>query len=415
MLSKRFSSNFYHLILGRSSRNIADSFYFIALSVGLINVYAIEAGQLSLFTLLGLLPNMLAFLYGAPLNRIKNDKRWLVIFQVIQLLIILCMIVGLSQKIDVRVMYGLNVCFSLSTNLLNTLQMKIVPETLNNDEQVINKSIDIQYFTSNVLDIISNFIASILLGLLSYFALFQLSVPFFVAAIYLMLTIKLPKGQDKGKADTDLSEEAEPGKRHLFETFSAFKESRFASFIIMTESILSGGTDLLLTLAPIYLISEGISIKYIGLVLAVHKFSDLVGALLVPQVKLSYRNFFFLDYIVSGILLVLVFLIPVPLIKLILFALDFIIIGISGNMFEKMIYAEYDYSKIGLIYSTNSSLYALFAVIFLIIPQFYTNIKMLGIVINVLTCIVGIYLLVKSFPKKGSQEKELATKNKKNG
>ena len=75
MLSKRFSSNFYHLILGRSSRNIADSFYFIALSVGLINVYAIGAGQLSLFTLLGLLPNMLAFLYGAPLNRIKNDKR----------------------------------------------------------------------------------------------------------------------------------------------------------------------------------------------------------------------------------------------------------------------------------------------------------------------------------------------------
>ncbi|MDW7798369.1 hypothetical protein SCQ32_02700 [Streptococcus canis] len=226
MLSKRFSSNFYHLILGRSSRNIADSFYFIALSIGLINVYAIEAGQLSLFTLLGLLPNMLAFLYGAPLNRIKNDKRWLVIFQVIQLLIILCMIVGLSQKIDVRVMYGLNVCFSLSTNLLNTLQMKIVPETLNNDEQVINKSIDIQYFTSNILDIISNFIASILLGLLSYFALFQLSVPFFVAAIYFMLTIKLPKGQDKGKADTDLSEEAKSGKTHLFETFSAFKESR---------------------------------------------------------------------------------------------------------------------------------------------------------------------------------------------
>ncbi|WP_260663546.1 MFS transporter [Streptococcus dysgalactiae] len=328
---------------------------------------------------------MLAFLYGAPLNRIKNDKRWLVIFQVLQLLIILCTIVGLSQKIDVRVMYGLNVCFSLSTNLLNTLQMKIVPETLNNDEQVINKSIDIQYFTSNVLDIISNFIASILLGLLSYFALFQLSVPFFVAAIYFMLTIKLPKGQDKGKADTDLSEEAKSDKTHLFETLSAFKESRFASFIIMTESILSGGTDLLLTLAPIYLISEGISIKYIGLVLAVHKFSDLVGALLAPQVKLSYRNFFFLDYIVSGILLVLVFLIPVPLIKLILFALAFVIIGISGNMFEKMIYAEYDYSKIGLIYSANSSLYALFAVIFLIIPQFYTNIKMLGIVINVLT------------------------------
>lgn len=41
------TSNFYNLIFSRSSRNIADSFYMIALSVGLLKVYNINAGELS--------------------------------------------------------------------------------------------------------------------------------------------------------------------------------------------------------------------------------------------------------------------------------------------------------------------------------------------------------------------------------
>lgn len=59
-----------------------------------------------------------------------------------------------------------------------------------------------------------------------------------------------------------------------------------------------------------------------------------------------------------------------------------------------MIYSEYRYDTMGLIYSTNSSLYALFAILFLIIPQFYTDIKILGILINGFTLSIGIYLLV---------------------
>ena len=57
--------------------------------------------------------------------------------------------------------------------------MKIVPETLENDEETINKSIDVQYMASNVLDIISNLFASLLLGVLSYFVVFNMSIPFF--------------------------------------------------------------------------------------------------------------------------------------------------------------------------------------------------------------------------------------------
>ena len=35
-------------------------------------------------------------------------------------------------------------------------------------------------------------------------------------------------------------------------------------FIVITESILSGGTDLLPTLSPLYLVMEGIPIQYLG-------------------------------------------------------------------------------------------------------------------------------------------------------
>ena len=179
MILEKFSSNFKNLILGRSSRNIADSFYFIALSIGLINVYNIEAGQLSLFTLIGFIPNLLAVFYGSFVNKIQRDKVWLVTFQVLQLFIIFITILCLRYRFEVFYLY------------IFTLQMKIVPETLENDEETINKSIDVQYMASNVLDIISNLFASLLLGVLSYFVVFNMSIPFFVAAIYFMMKIRL--------------------------------------------------------------------------------------------------------------------------------------------------------------------------------------------------------------------------------
>lgn len=191
MILEKFSSNFKNLIIGRSSRNIADSFYFIALSIGLIKVYNIEAGQLSLFTLIGFIPNLLAVFYGSFVNKIQRDKVWLVTFQVLQLFIIFITILCLRYRFEVFYLYIFNFLFSLSTNLLNTLQMKIVPGTLENNEETINKSIDVQYMASNVLDIISNLFASLLLGVLSYFVVFNMSIPFFVAAIYFMLKIRL--------------------------------------------------------------------------------------------------------------------------------------------------------------------------------------------------------------------------------
>ena len=76
----KYPRNFTRLILGESVVNIGDSFYSVALTLGLLAVYHIDAGELSSFVLIGMLPSMFAFLYGPYLQKIKRTKNWLVLF-----------------------------------------------------------------------------------------------------------------------------------------------------------------------------------------------------------------------------------------------------------------------------------------------------------------------------------------------
>ncbi|HEK9954220.1 TPA: hypothetical protein TT574_000009 [Streptococcus equi subsp. zooepidemicus] len=87
-------------------------------------------------------------------------------------------------------------------------------------------------------------------------------------------------------------------------------------------------------------------------------------------------------------------MIPYPMVKLLLFFIIFTIIGISGNVFEKMIYSEYNHNKLALVYTTNATLYAVFGVLFLLIPFVYSDIRVIGIVINSLTIMIGFGLLI---------------------
>lgn len=151
-----------------------------------------------------------------------------------------------------------------------------------------------------------------------------------------------------------------------------------------------------MTLVSLYLLQEKIPIGYLGVVLAVQCGADLIGAVLAPRIRIRPRHFFCIDNIISGLCLLFVFIIPYPLVKLLLFFIAFVVIGASGNIFEKMIYAEYDNNKVALIYTASSSLYAIFGILFLLIPSFYQNITVLGISINIMTFGIGVYLLIKS-------------------
>ena len=159
---------------------------------------------------------------------------------------------------------------------------------------------------------------------------------------------------------------------------------------------MSGGTDLLLTLAPLYLLAEKIPLTYLGIVIATRRTADLLGAMVAPKIKMNPYHFFSVDYMISGLALLLIFIVPQPLLKLVCLFVAFFVIGISGNIFEKMVYEAYDHSKMALVFSVISSLYTAFGIIFLLVPTVYDNITVLGIVINVATIFVGIWLWIRN-------------------
>lgn len=382
--SMKLTPNFYRLIFSGANRNVADSFYMIALSLGLVQVYQIDAGSLSLFTLIGMLPRLFAAAYGPYLHRLKRNKLAILSLQGIQIGLMLLILLCLMQTLSLLWMVLLNFVFSLVTVCLNNLQMKVIPAILDNREDLLEKSVNVQYLTGNVLDISSNFVASLLLGFMSYLTLMEWSLPFFIGALYFLMRLRIPD-----TAGVTVEEEESVDRLASFKTLVA---SRDAFYIILTEAILSGGVDLLLTLAPIYLVQQGYSVAYLGLILACQRGADLLGAILAPYVQMDPRLFFPLDYMLSGALLLLVFVVEQPWIQLGAFFLAFLIIGISGNMFNKLIYATYDHKELALVNAAIVSLYTFFAVISLLVPSFYGNITVLGLIINGATIVVGFFL-----------------------
>lgn len=70
--------------------------------------------------------------------------------------------------------------------------MKVIPAILDNREDLLEKSVNVQYLTGNVLDISSNFVASLLLGFMSYLTLMEWSLPFFIGALYFLMRLQIP-------------------------------------------------------------------------------------------------------------------------------------------------------------------------------------------------------------------------------
>ena len=152
-----FPYNFRQLILGKSFLNIADSFYAIAVSVGLGAGYHITAGSLSTFTLVALLPAMFGFLFGHAIDRIEHKKNWLVACQSIYVVLVVLIAACLYMRVPVAVLCMVNFLFYCVSTVIGALDTSIVPQALDDDEDLIEKSVDIQYFTGNILNIASNF------------------------------------------------------------------------------------------------------------------------------------------------------------------------------------------------------------------------------------------------------------------
>ena len=393
-LLKIFPKNFINLILGRSVLNIADSFYMVAITIALVDVYNIEASTLTSFALIGMIPSLVAFSYSYFFNKIKNTKFWILCFQIMHIILVSLLIVALVNKAHIAFIFIYNFLFNLVNCVLTSLNVKVTPEVLNNDNNLINKSVDIQYFTSNSLDILSNFVASLLLGFITYLSLMQLSIPIFLAGVYFFTKLNLNKNIQTIEETEETEEVVEAS---IVGNIKTLFSRNAASKIIVIEAFLSGATDLLLKLLPLYLISINIDVKWLALVLSVWRGADLVGAMVAPFVKVPSKNFFYMDYLISGTSFLLVFIIDNSYLKLLFFFITFVVIGVSGNFFEKMIYDDYEGEDFGAIHTIITSFYSVFSVLFLLIPFVYDNIKVLGVSLNILTILfgLGIFVLLK--------------------
>lgn len=401
-LADKYTYNFRQLILGKSFLNIADSFYAVALTVALVKVYNIEAGSLSIFTLVSMLPAMVGFLFGHLIDRIVDKKKWLVILQSVYLVLVTVIILCLLSHWPLVILFFINFLFYLVSTVIGALDTSVVPQALDDNEDLIEKSVDIQYLTSNILNITANFLASVLLGLVSYFVVLNISIPFFIAGIFFFWSMHItPREMHIQEIDTNPSREgahaAGTDRLHGYlqdvrASLSYFAQQKVSSSIILIEAFLSGALDVLIALMPLYLISIHVNVKWLGFVLAVQQGSDLLGSLLAPFIKIKPTHFFCWDYMISGTALLLVFLVPSVGAKLALFALGFVTIGISGNYFSKMLFGSYEHSRLGSVDTIIRALYAIFGIIFLIVPLFYSNVYVLGIVFNALTIAFGIGL-----------------------
>lgn len=393
-LLKIFPKNFINLILGRSVLNIADSFYMVAVTIALVEVYNIEASTLTSFALIGMIPSLVAFSYSYFFNKIKNTKFWILCFQIMHIILVSLLIIALVNKAHIAFIFIYNFLFNLVNCVLTSLNVKVTPEVLDNDNNLIKKSVDIQYFTSNSLDILSNFVASLLLGFITYLSLMQLSIPIFLAGVYFFTKLNLNKNIQTTEETEETEEVVEAS---IVGNIKTLFSRNAASKIIVIEAFLSGATDLLLKLLPLYLISINIDVKWLALVLSVWRGADLVGAMVAPFVKVPPKNFFYMDYLISGTSFLLVFIIDNSYLKLLFFFITFVVIGVSGNFFEKMIYDDYEGEDFGAIHTIITSFYSVFGVLFLLIPFVYDNIRVLGVSLNILTIMfgLGIFVLLK--------------------
>ncbi|PKZ15045.1 hypothetical protein CYJ32_06005 [Alloscardovia omnicolens] len=393
---RSFPFNFRQLVYGKSLLNIADSFYAVALSVGLVSVYHIEAGQLSTFTLIAMIPAMFGFLFGARIDAIKAKKNWLIACQSMYVLLVIVMIICMYTRVPIAILCTVNFLFYCLTSVMGALDTSIVPPALNDDEELIERSVDIQYLTGNILNIASNFAASVLLGVITYFIVLNLSIPFFIAGIYFFWRMKISV-----RETTSPSENSTDITQYSFQdSIRYFSQQRVPSAIIVCEAFLSGALDVLFALAPLYVVSIHVDIAWLGLVIAIQQGADLLGSVCAPFIRIRPTHFFCWDYIISGTALLLVFVVPWIPAKIITFAIGYFVIGISGNYFSKMLFSSYDHQRLGSVDTIIRSLYAIFGIAFLLIPNFYSNITVLGIVFNGITILFGIVLALHIYTKR---------------
>ncbi|WP_436889314.1 hypothetical protein [Mammaliicoccus sciuri] len=382
------NNNFRNFFLGRVTLNFSDSLYLIVISVAIVTVYNLGIKELSVFGLLSFIPSLINILFSPFLVKIKNFKGSLLFLQILQIITLIVIVLILTFKIHFLFLFGFHFLFTLVNSLIYPLENSFLPSLLNHNQKLIDESVNYMYLSKNLVDVISNMISSLLLLYITVSVLLNINILLFLVAILFFIKIK-PDIQPEEKKE--LGNE----KRYtslLVESYNIFKSQKTPMLIVYMEGILSGLTTMMMKIIPIYLLVIDIDVKYLGVLIACQKGSEFLGAIVSMNLKSKEINFFILDYLVSGVCLILCLLVPYIPLKLLFFSLVFFVIGISGNVYEKMIYRYYEYKDIGRVSSVIYTISSAMIVFSFLLPFIIENSIILITIVGFVTFIFGIIL-----------------------
>ncbi|WP_175428239.1 MFS transporter [Bacillus solimangrovi] len=377
------------LVFGRVLTNFGDSVYTITLMYIAVSIYELGVSSLALFGLVAFLPSLVSFLFGPFIDKFSNKKLLLIALEVLHFLTLIGVLVTVYYQLDYLFLLILHGIFSFANTLIYPTQSSFVPEILNNNKDEISKSVYIMNVTNNITNISSNFIASIILIYISVVGI--LAVDVFVFFLSILFFLKISNNRitmnNKKVEDTDF-------KSSIKYSFKYFWSQKEPSRIVVMEGILSGLTTMIMRIIGIYLVIINVGVEYLGVLLAFQRGAEMLGTLISAKINMAYKNFFMVDYLVSGISIIMIVYVENVVAKLILFSLTFLFIGMSGTVYGKMIYEYYEPQHLAKVSTVIYTISSVAIVACMVIPMVYKDIENLILITGIITVLFGLYLLL---------------------
>lgn len=396
--NKLKQNNLIKLLFGQSLLLIGFNIYSVVLLYLLVQEYHASARVLGIFGILAALPPALIAI-GAPiLGQIKNSKTILIMLQVMATF---ALIIGgslLLTKQALILVGGLYLLLSIATTISGSVEVGFIPIIFQEDEAAIEKSVDLQYFMSTGLTIITSIISSFIL--LAHGSTWLLWVSFITTPLGIGCYLLISYAPNKDMVLVNIND----GQLDRAPVASYYKQMQTALYqfthtmpaflIILFEAILGGVTGLLFELLPLTMKELGIAVAFFSIVSATQKVGDLLGGALAPLVKWSAPTFFGCDYLISGSCFIAITL-PLPnSVRLLLLLLAGIFMGMSGNVFEKLMYRSFNVGDISAMHALTTSTFALFSVISYFVAWIHIPTIMLWQLTGVITIVFGGLLMV---------------------
>lgn len=391
------NKNLLKLVIGKALLLISFTIYSTVLLYLLVQQYHANARIIAIFGGIAALPPALIILLSPILGQIKNNKKVLINLQLISTIAILVGGIFLIEHIDLFKIAILYFILSAVNTISESVEVGFIPVVFQENEALIEKSVDFQYFMSSGITIIASIISSFVL---KYDSIWLLVVSFISAPLGIIfywlisydVTFDLPKNEPENEFEQSYLKE-------MIDSLYQFSHTMPAFLIILFEAILGGITGLLFDLLPLTMKELGLAVAMFSIVNAVQKIGDLVGGMFAPLVKWKAPTFFAFDYIISGGCFIAVTFPINNFIRLALLLIAGIVMGMSGNVFEKLMYRSFNVGNISAMHALATSTFALFSVVSYLAAWINVKTLILWQMTGIITIIFGVIIIFYRYKK----------------